>query len=131
MPPPAPLQSWLSAAAWSQCAALYPYPDPSVGGDCGADHAPCLPSALYNALVAPLTVGPREARGGGEAGHWPLCRTPLPPSPPLPPVRIAGTIWFQGENDQGEGSPADDYAFPYYSCGELRLRRLLLLLRLH
>ena len=55
------VQTWLSADAWAQCSSLYPYPDPSVGGDCGLDHAPCLPSALFNALVAPLTVGPGES----------------------------------------------------------------------
>ena len=41
----------------------------------------------------------------------------MSPLCPVDSVRIAGTIWFQGENDQGEGSPDDDYAFPYYNCG--------------
>lgn len=51
-----------------------------------------------------------------------------PPDMPAPstffpfPI-VQRTPAVQGENDQGEGSPEDNYAFPYYNCGaELRPR---------
>lgn len=85
------IRAWTPADVWQQCEPLYPFPDHVGGGsDCGMDHAPCQASGLYNAMLAPLTVGP---------------------------MKISSAIWFQGENDQGDvNSTNANYAYPYYSC---------------
>jgi hypothetical protein len=62
-----------SPAANAACGALYPGGNISApGADCGLDHAPCTPSCLFNAMIAPFFAGP---------------------------MAIAAAIWFQGEND--------------------------------
>jgi hypothetical protein len=81
------VKAWSSNAVGDTCGALYPFSANQTFDDCELFHAPCNQSELYNAMVAPLTVGP---------------------------MRVSAFIWFQGENDVLEGG-ADPF-FDFYAC---------------
>lgn len=66
------IKAWTSAAVGQQCSSLYPFAPNETYMDCELFHSPCNQSSLYNAMVAPFTVGP---------------------------MRVAAFVWFQGEND--------------------------------
>lgn len=55
------------------CGDLYPFAPGMPAGDCGADHAPCNASTLFNSLIAPI-AGPNG-------------------------FPVSSMTWFQGEND--------------------------------
>ena len=80
-----PIRAWATPAVWDACAALYPYPP----GEGQTGPSPSTPSTLYNAMLAPLAVGP---------------------------MRVAGVVWFQGETDTPEVWYNNDWSYPYYSC---------------
>jgi hypothetical protein len=79
-----PIRAWTRPPVWGACESLYPYPPTVPPG-----LSPSAPSTLYNAMVAPLTVGP---------------------------MRVAGIVWFQGETDTPEIYYNGDGRYPYYSC---------------
>ena len=55
------------------CGEFYPFSGGKPAGDCGADHAPCNASTIYNSMIYPIH---------GPAGF-----------------PVSSMTWFQGEND--------------------------------